>query len=135
MNSEKHKKDLTRAWLEGDELPVPTRARGQHVMSAYLKIQRPPVRRQPRPPVSLEGSETGADALSMREPSMPGILREHNPQRASWDHLQKLKRLGRLRPSFEYMAIQHPPQERSRPANHSVPLPKGRPGTPRQKAR
>jgi hypothetical protein len=123
MNAEKPKKDLVKAWLSGEEIPVPTRSRSRHLLAAYVKISRPLAGRPPQRVVPPSPAEPGLDPLSMCDPGPIPVLNEHHLQRASWDHLQKLKHLGRMRASFEYIPIKRPPT--GRPA---LPAEAGRPG-------
>jgi hypothetical protein len=67
MNAEKHKKDLLRAWLSGEDIPVPTRSRNQHLMSTFVKIDRPLAGRSPKR-ATTSSSASQIDPLAMRLP-------------------------------------------------------------------
>ena len=69
MNSEKHKKDLLQQWLRGEEMVVPTAQRNSHLLSAYVKIRRPLVRRSPRlSNLSLAADRAGLLAQNCANP-------------------------------------------------------------------
>jgi hypothetical protein len=117
MNLEKHNKNLAQEWLEGEESLVPSCSRSVHVLSAYIKIHRPKVRRRPlifKP--SLPARPRVLDPNEMRDPARNTVIRVHHSPSGSWEHLQKLKHLGRMRASFEYIVPRRPPVVCSRMA-------------------
>ena len=134
MNSEKHKKDLLQQWLQGEEALEPTRQRNSHLLASYVKIPR-----------ASSGKSTGSsfpagssqpvplDNTAMREPGRSGIPDQAQPQKASWDHLQKLKHLGRMRASFEYRTNQRPPAKSFPQAKPAGKTPMNRKPAPARK--
>jgi hypothetical protein len=107
MNSDKHKKDPTREWLAGEETPVPAHSRSSRVLASFVKIRKQPAQKARR--VLPQESPIQPDNLWMREPGGAVVEESKRPQLASWDHLTRMQRLGRMRASFEFL----PPRQRA----------------------
>lgn len=105
MNPGKHKKSLAQ-WLEGEESLVPTHSRSKRVLSAFLKIDRPVVRKGHTIPAKIP--DPALDELWMREAAPAPKPPEPQAQRSSWGHLRKSSRLRRIRASFEYSPVARP---------------------------
>jgi hypothetical protein len=105
MNPGKHKKSLAQ-WLEGEESLVPTHSRSRRVLSAFLKIDRPVVRKGR--PIPTEMPNPALHELWMREAAPAPKPPEPQAQRSSWGHLRKSSRLRRIRASFEYSPVARP---------------------------
>jgi hypothetical protein len=99
-NQGKHKKDPMSEWLKGEEGMAPTKSRGSHVVDSYIKKNKPTLRKHR--PVIAEAAPVKPEVPLLREASPPPKAGAKQSQCASWEHLRKLGRLGKLRAPYQY---------------------------------
>ncbi len=99
-NEDKHKKNPVSEWLGGEEGTVPTKSRGSHVVDSYIKKGKPALKKH-RPMVA-DTAPLKVEVPLQREPGPAPKAGTKNSQSASWEHLRKLDRLGKLRAPYQY---------------------------------
>jgi hypothetical protein len=99
-NQGKHKVNPALEWLLGDENPVPTKSRSSHLVNAYIKKNKPAVRKgRPSPSQTVPSKP---EVALVREPGVPPRGAAKRSQTAALDHQRKLERLKQLRAPYQY---------------------------------
>lgn len=99
-NQGKHRKNPVLEWLEGEESTVPTNPRSSHLVDAYIKKNKPVIRKFRA--ASAAAVSQAPDPLQLREPGPPPKLEIKHSPAASPEHLRKLERLPNLRAPYQY---------------------------------
>lgn len=94
-NLEKHKRDLSDEWQEGEGAAAPAQSGKLHVVASGGKA----VPRRLRLPVQNR-PEAKPDPALIREPASPPKLDEKHSQASAPDHLRRLQRIPKLRAPY-----------------------------------